>query len=639
MSVSATTSQAEGAAAQPVDLVEWLRTRGVTVAAVVLILIELWLKGAMLAGGYFRQDDYEILDRARTSGFGWGYVTTVEAGHLFPICKTIAWLQVRIGGLYDWPLAVTVMLVLLAGCSFAMLRMLRTLFGNRPAILIPLGIFLFSPLSLSGGDWWMVSLQFLPLELAMFMAIDAHVRYLRTGRWRNAVMAASWVAVGMLAEDRGAVVPLLLLALTVAFFVARPLDARRYWRAWALYGAVLGAYAAVFFSVLHNSDGQPANPGSVGHVITFGATLIGSGLVPGAFGGPWRWLTGLGYDVAGPPPGLQQLTWAAAMFFVIVTCVWRVRAWRSWAILIGWIAAADIAPVVIGRLGSFPANLLGMQIRYVTEATGVLALCVGLAVLPLTGEQNVYRFHFGALERPARIATAAVICLGAFGSVWSLESLRSIDNSTTATIRSYVATAQTAMDDVAPGTMIVDAAVPKVVMDAGFFWNRALTSQVVGVMAAPSHHPTWVRTPHGLYPNLLILDGQGQLRPVTILGQFSWPAPRQRTGTYAGQSCWNITTADTNIPLLGSIFRYGWTVRVTYTGPASGLMVGFSGNSYAVSLPAGTHVAYIPVAGGGNAINLHLLADTGALCVTGVAVGNLVPDEAGPGVPPVPVAG
>lgn len=640
MAISATTPtpQAEGSAARPLDVVEWLRGRGVTVVAVMLILVQLWLKGSMLAGGYFRQDDFGILDRALASGFGWNYAMWMDVGHLFPIGMVIAWLQARMG-LYDYPLAVGVVLLLLTACSFAMLRMLRTLFGNRPAILIPLGIFLFTPLSLVGDSSWEVAIELLPLEAAMFMAVDAHVRYLRSRRKRNVVAAAFWLAVGMLAADKGAVVPLLLLALTAGFFTARPRDVFKYWRAWLLYGAVLAAYLGIFFARLSTSTVRPGSPASVGHIVSLVATMMGTALLPSAVGGPWRWSTGSGFEYATPPAALQQLSWAVCLLVVIVTCAWRVRAWRAWAILAGWIAAADVAPVVLGRLGVFSGSLLGSEIRYLTDAAGVLALCVGLAVLPVTGERDPYRFQLGALQRPLSGVAAGVILAAALGSIWSLESLQSKSNATTAASRSYIATAQAAMTEASPGTVIVDTGVPQAIMDPGLFWNNALTSQVIGAMAGPSQHLTWVRTPQGVYTDPLMFDGQGQLRPLAIVGSYSWPPPRVRTGPNAGQSCWNVTTAGANIPLLGPVFRYAWTIRIAYTGPAGNLAVGFGGNWTRVSLPAGKHVAYVPALGSGSAVNLQLASGSGALCVTGVAVGSPQPDKTGPGIPAAPVTG
>jgi hypothetical protein len=71
------------------------------------------------------------------------------------------------------------------------------------------------------------------------MAVDAHVRYLRSGRARNAVAATGWLLAAMVASEKGAVVPLLLFGLTAAFFVpGRPRAAVRPWSGTGGYGSV-----------------------------------------------------------------------------------------------------------------------------------------------------------------------------------------------------------------------------------------------------------------------------------------------------------------------------------------------------------------------------------------------------------------
>jgi hypothetical protein len=636
MAISAATARTDGPTSQPLDVIGWLRGRGVTVAAVTLIGVQLGLKCALLAGGYFRQDDYHYLDRAAASGFGWSYLMVVDSGHLLPLGMVIAWLQARLA-MYDWPVTAGVILLMLAVASFAMLRMLLTVFGRRPGILVPLGIFLFSPLSLAGTDWWAVAIEILPLEAATFLAVDAHVRYLRSGRLRTAAAAAAWLAAGMAAMEKGAVVPLLLLALTAAFFVPRLRDIRRYWRAWAIYGGVLACYVAVFLAQLHTSVVQPGKPSSAGHVLSLTWTMVGTSLVPGALGGPWHWASGSGYDQAAPPAVLQWLSWAVALIVVVVTCLRRARAWRAWAILAGWIVAADFVPVIVGRLGGYPPSLLGAQTRYLTDATGVLALCAGLALLPLAGEPDRYRFRLAALRRPLIAAAAALICVVAVGSVWSLERLQTVSNATTATARSYIATAQAAIEDAPPGTVIVDSAVPEVIMDVGLFWNHALTSDVIGATTVPSQHLTWRQTLHGVAAEPMIFDEQGRLWPVTVIGQFGWAGPRIKSGRFAGQYCWPVTAAGTRVPLLGSLYRYAWTIRVTSTGSASVLTAGFAHGTRTgtVTLPAGTHTAYLTAVGGGKTVTLR--GAGGGLCVTGVTVGSLQADKTKQAIPPLPV--
>jgi hypothetical protein len=619
----------------PRDAAQWLRAHGVVVAAGTLIIIQLWWKAALLAHSYFRQDDYRFIDHGRASGFGWHYLMSVQAGHLLPLGMAIAWVLAR-ASLYNWALTCTVTLALLAAGCLALLRVLRTLFGTRPAILIPLAVYLFSPLSLAGADWWSVSLEILPLELAVFLAVDAHVRYVRGGRLRHALAAAAWVLLAMTAMDKGALVPLLLLGLTSAFFVegrwatAVVRALARFWRVWALYGVLLAGYCVVFFAQLPGSSVQPANPGPAAGVLDLASAMIGTTLLPGALGGPWRW-SAAGYAQASPPAALQQLSWAVAALVVVVSCACRVRAWRAWAILLGWIVAADIVPVVLGRLGTQPAALLGAQARYVTDAVPVLALCLGLAFLPLTGEQNAYRFRLPAAW-PGRAVTLLVLAAFCTGSFWSLQAFESVTAGRAA--RSYIATARAAVAAAPRGTVIVDGPTPGIIMDPSLFWRQGYTSRVIGAVARgdPARHLSWTLSPRGAIGRLMTFDQQGRLQRATVQGPSSGPPPR-------GQPCWPVTAAGLRIPLQGSLYRWPWTARLQYSGPATALQLSFGGNWSTVTLPAGANAVYVPALGAGSEVVARLSAPDPALCVTGITVGSLHPDPAGPAVPPAPVPG
>jgi len=625
--------------AQPREAAEWLRGNGVTLAAVTLIAIQLLWAGALLAHFYFRQDDYSYLYRGLDSGFGWKYLVWEDAGHLQPLGMALAWVLARVS-LYNWPLTCAITLLLLAAVCFAMLRTLRTLFGNRPAILVLLAVFLFSPLQLAGISWWSVVINVLPLELGLLMAVDAHVRYLRSGRTRNAAAAAGWLLVAMAASDKGAVVPLLLFGLTAAFFVAGRLRAAvvtaavRYWRAWLAYGVVLAAWIAVYVSQL---PGSTVKPDSASGVLDFVSTFTGTALLPGALGGPWRW-SAIGYDIANPPAALQQLSWAVAVVVVVVSCARRVRAWRAWAILAAWIVAADIAPVVLGRLGTLPAGLEASQMRYLTDAAPVLVLCLGLAFLPVKGpsmagpsmaaEQDAIRFRLPA-ARPTVLVALGVFLVGSF---WSLQAFESLNGPAAAAARSYIATARVAVADAPRGTLIVDGPTPASVMNPGIFGQFGYTSLVVGAIARgePAKDLSWTQTPRGATGNLMIFNDLGQLLPVTMQGPFSSQPPQ-------GQSCWNVTAAASQIPLTGPLFRWTWTARVDYSGSSAVLMLRFGENWTDVALPAGTHTAYIPVTGEGRKVSVQLSEPGPPLCITGMRVGLLVPGQSSQAIPAVPV--
>ncbi len=634
-----------------------LRTHGVSLGAALLRVIQLLWMVHLLTHSYFRQDDYSYLYRGLTSGFGWKYLMWEDAGQLMPFSMAVSWALARVS-LYSWPLASVITLVLLTATNLAMLRMLRTLFGNRPAILALFAVSLFSPLQLAGVSWWSWAIIILPVELAFCMAVTAHVHYLRDGRVRHVIAAAGWLLLGMAASDKGAVIPLTLFALTSAFFVPGPWAAAavksavRYWRVWLLYGSVLAAWAAVYLVQLSFSAVKPAGPGSTAGVLSFVSTLTGTVLLPGAVGGPWQW-SHPGYALADPPAALQQLSWAVFAIVVVVSCARRVRAWRAWAILAGWVAVADTLPIVLGRMGQLPASLLGTQARYLQDAVPILALCAGLAFLPLAEEQATVRFRLPA-GRPA-VAVLLSVCL--IGSFWSLQSFESGSAATAAAARSYIVTAQAAVADAPRGALIVDGPTPASVMAPTIFGSSGHTSRVIGAIARgePAKHLVWTAVPRGVVGNLMVFNGRGQLLPAAVAGPVSGQPPvtmpvktsgkkpgkksGKAPGNTAGAHCWAVTTAGTSIPVHGSLYRWKWFVRLDYSGPATAAAVSYGGGWATVQLPAGTHSFYVPVVGGGSTVRVRLAAPSPGWCLTGLAVGSLQPVPSGPAIPPTPLAG
>src|SRR4051794_33014208 len=92
----------------------------------------------------------------------------------------------RLAPLEWWPMAVAmVALQLLA--SLAVWRLLRILLGNRPIILAPLLLYLFSPLSLSAFAWWIAAVNALPLQAGLAWVVGDAILLWRTGRVRYAI--------------------------------------------------------------------------------------------------------------------------------------------------------------------------------------------------------------------------------------------------------------------------------------------------------------------------------------------------------------------------------------------------------------------------------------------------------------------
>ena len=364
---------------------------------------------------YFRQDDFHDLDLAIQSPFSWRYVTFIGAGHLIIGLRVVAWFLVRTS-LYNWGLASAITLAFVAAANVAALRLLRMLFGDRPAILVPLLVYAFCPLTVPDLGEWSSALESVPLQLALLMAVHAHICYVRTQRRRHLVAAAGWVAFGLLFFEKGLIVPVLLLALTGGFLIAprghwlgdMKTALFRFWRAWLVYAVLMAVYLVVLAQALHTSTTHPGTPGSAGAVATFAQGLLKDSLVPGALGGPWQWLpvSGGSYAFAAPPFSLIWIGLLVAIA-VVAASIWRRPiAWRAWVLVIGWVALADMLPVIISRLGDFSPSVLGTETRYVADAVPVLAIGLGLAFWPLTMDQS--RAKAGRRARAARACSPSV---------------------------------------------------------------------------------------------------------------------------------------------------------------------------------------------------------------------------------------
>jgi hypothetical protein len=700
---------------------QWAKRRPVALAGVALVAAQLGWTAILLAHSYFRQDDFALLDGAVRAGFGWSYLMTPDQGHLMPVGLAIIWVLARVS-LYNWLLASAVITVLVAAALLALLRALLTLFGARPGILVPLTLYLFAPLSVGTVAWLSAAVKILPLELALFLAADAHVRYLRAPRPRPAVAAACWLLLGLASADQGAVVPLLLFAMTTALVApavltgpateaaagsapdapnsaaagvstgtapeasdgavpeasgsaARTATARwaeaarqaltRYRRVWLLYGALLAAYCALFFTQLSRSGTALPGPGQTTSLYRLAGTMIGVNAVPGMLGGPWHWVAS-GYAQAGPPAALEYASWVLAAAVIAASVVRRRGAWSAWAILLGWIVIADIVPVAIEGFGGLSAATLGADTGYLTDATAVLALCIGLAFLPaprLTYSPpsdlplstpslpdpllpdallpapklsdpplSASRPTATPLSRPARVVALSAVIVVLAGAAVSLPAFVSATPSAAA--RSYIATARVAVAAAPPATVVIDGPVPAAVMSADFFPAQASTARVIAPLAGGGTRArlSWMTEPDGVLARPMMFDASGRLRPLAVAGPSSVSPP---TG-----GCWTVTPAGTSIGLDGSLYRWQWIVRLSYSGPGGVLAVGFGGNVTPVTVPAGQHDVYLPEEGQGRVVTARFLGSAvGVTCVTSVTVGSPQPNLAGQAIPAVPIPG
>jgi hypothetical protein len=622
----------------------WLRPRWIWLAGVLLVGAQTWWMSSLLSHSYFKLDDFYYVERAASNGLTWKYLMWVNGGKLTPVGDVIAWALTRISP-YNWTLISAVTLVLLAAAGLALLRMLRTLFGDQPGIVLLLAVYLLSPLTFPGLSWWAVVLEVLPLEIAMFCAVTAHVRYLRTGRRRHLAAATGWLLLGMLASEKGIAVPLLLLAVTSAFLTtgswprAVKTTLRNHRRAWSAYAAVMIAYAAVYLVQLHAYGQASGNPGAAGGVFEFVATMIRNTFVPGMLGGPWHWFAVGDYGVASPPAPLSWIALAVAAAVVLVSIWGRLSAWRAWAILAGWIIVVDCLPVLLGRGGILPIGLLGQETRYVMEDPGIAALIIGLAFLPVpettaaTPQDHLGRASL-SMGRPATAAVAGVATALFIGSLWSFHAY--VNNTTSAPTRSYLANARLALADAPAGTFIVDAQVPTDVLGGlsrnipgGYLSGRAgQTSQVMAPLDTRGSELHFVARPDGTFDHLMEFDQWGRLVRAVVTGAASQPLP-------ALTACWPQSPGGVVVQLQG-VPAKATELRIGFLAWAAGqIQVAYAGQTEAMNLPQGLHSAFLPVSGSADTVIITGMTAR-QLCIGDVEVGVLQPSPVGPAIPAIP---
>jgi hypothetical protein len=620
----------------------WLRREWVTEAALVMIFAQVLWKATFLSHFYFRQDDFHFTELALQRGLTWKYLSYVGSGHFHPGVLLIVWIMSK-AAIYNWDAASAVTIGMLAIASLAALRLLRTLIGNRPAILLPLALYLITPLTLPNDSWWQSAIESLPLQAVIFLSLTAHIHYVRSGRLRHLIAAAAWLAVGLFFFEKAAVIPLLLFGVTAAFLVEGRLasSARqslvRYWRAWLVYGGLVAVYGVLLLDVLRSSTVQPGSA-SVTSSLIFSGNLIKDTLVPGLFGGPWTWYflpPGYGQAIAYAAPA-SQLAWLTVLVaagIVVASIMTRTVAWRAWAILAGWIVIADIGPVLLGRVSSFAnyAGLFGLDTRYVADAAPVAAICLALVFWPVlqppTGAADVPetpRAHKRQQEyfasqawRLTGLGFAVVLVIGSIMSVNSYERATSFSDFLG---RYYLANAQKALSaQLPPGTVIIDRYMPVYVMVGPAYLSDALQSAAIGPMAttASARQARWIAHPHGTINELAMFAPNGTLRRAVIQGAASPQRP--------GNTCWPAQRRKIVIPLGAAAPSYTDMLRVGYLASTASAgkqaTVSYGDNSGQFTVRAGFNSVYIPVLGQYPAVTIGLAQPQG-FCVGDVEVGQ-----------------
>ncbi|MFG1703647.1 ArnT family glycosyltransferase [Nonomuraea sp. M3C6] len=590
-----------------------IRTGPVMGVGLLLILVSLVFRAGILSKAYFVEDDFLFVGSASDSGLTWEYLTRVHKGHLMPGALALVWLLTSVAP-YTWALVSFVTLAFQAAASIVFLVLLRRLFGDRVVVLAALTVYAFAPLTVPATSWWSAALNAVPLQLALVAALAAHIRYVRDGKGKWGALI--WTAVGMAFSTKGVFIPFVVLGVTSAY-----LGQGRWPRAvltelrrpvWWAHGLLLAGYA-VLYLLRRDSAGSDTLTGPKAEVVPgLLRRLLGETFPTGAVGGPLRWggLTATG-GLADPAPAMVIVSWAVIALVVVITCVYRRRAWRAWAILAAYVVVADAVPTVIARATAW--DLVGAETRYVADAAVLFALCLALAWQPVEGEPGARRKPVpGELSLAAGGAivtflVVSLISINAFGDTLSGDK-----------VRTYLDNARASLATASPDADIYSRPVPPEIV---LPWNgsRRLTSYVLAPLAEPETRER-MRTPR---PSAApyVFDSTGKL---VLVGRVS-----PYFDAVEGRKCY---PADKSFPV-ASFGGPGMVVAMAYTSPRPvHVVVDLGGTQRAATLPATGVMGslyYVPHDGAGKGLRVSAAGAQGqAFCLRAVAFG-----EPGPAPP------
>lgn len=579
-------------------------------AAALLVAGSLALRAWVVVPSYFFLDDYVYLSDARSGPTGLDWLLAPYNGHLMPAARALIWWVDRQGPA-DWGAAASTSLALQAAASVAFAWMLVRFFGARPAVLVPLALFLSTAITVPALVWWAAAINLAGVQAALFCALGCWVEVMRTRRLRWLVGTVASVAVGLAFDVRGVLALPVLLAVSVAYFTTggprqrlRTLLGEHLLPLLVLAG-LGGAYTAYYLVAVEGVTSWP----QPGDAVVLLAVALGATLPLGAVGGPWRWTPGAPPTaLADTAPGAVLVAWLVLGVAVVWLARRRVRTLRGWAVAVTY---AAVLVLLVAGTRSEAGTAAAREYRFLVESGGLLALALALAVLPVPGApgSSAPRTRTAvAGPRPTTVllAVGAVVVGGIVSTVGYARSWHD-DNASAP----YVQRLAADVDALGP-VDVAETRVPRRVLDPLAF-PRNNTRTLLEALDSPARLAA-------ASTDLHVVADDGSLRRAAVAATtLSSPGP---------------------VPGCGWQVRPGAPVRVPLEQPVAGgptwLRVAFlAGEGVQVEVDAGGTVVREPLrpglgslfllhAGGFDGVDVSVTDGSGDLCVDRVEVGELV---------------
>ena len=605
--------------------------RSILVAATVLMALQLLVRSYVKFGNWFIADDLAFIGRAQTMPF-WSsqYLFAGWNGHFMPG----AFVEVRVLNAL-WPMnylpvgLVDLGLQLLV--DVLVYRLLVALFGRRPAILVPLAVYLFSPMTLPAFAWWAAALNQLPGQAALAGVLLAQVRYHRSGRLRYGLLGAVTALAGLMFSEKVLLAVPCVLALTLFYFTdGEPLHRTRsalvrHWRVWAAYLCVVAPYAVFYAIHVPSPVGRPSNLSLT--LDTVGTSLTHA-VLPALFGGPWNWtpiglIAGVG-GIAEPGAALVPVTIVSALI-VWWSILRRRRAVFAWVIILGY---EGVNAVLLGLTrATWVGPFIGAEYRYSTDACIVFVVFGSMAFLQTqgrfvhpaqrlvprnwlsgqgAGKGGRWPVSFGAGQ--VEVATAGtLVCMLVVSGL--ISTMRYDSTWRLSTIRNYFDVARSDVAAKSHPITISDGAVPENI-ESALFGKWAFTSNL---MAGFTPKPSFL-TRGASTDRLYTFDNAGHLHEATVDGFRNKPGPEPRCG-------WRVSQAARTVPLQLTTMPWLWTARIGYIASEDAqTTVTVGAVTSRVTIKAGLHALFVMGEGAIDTVSFTGLTN-GALCTDDIAVG------------------
>ncbi|PRY61529.1 hypothetical protein BCF74_10587 [Knoellia remsis] len=597
----------------------------IRVAALTIVAVTMAFRLTVLKDGWFITDDFMLTTRALENDLDWDYLTRVHTGHFEPVGFAVMWLLAHFAPL-DWNVTVALLIAGQVVVAWLVWRLLCTLFGRRPLVLVPFALYCLTPLTLPAFTWLSAAIIWLPLMAMIAGALRHHVLYVRHGRVANAVGATAWLLFGAVSFEKFLVYLPYVAVFTLALVPETRLRpgpllrlVRRTWVVWAGYAVVTAGFVWIYLWSAGRSD-TPATIGAptASTLSSFAYFAVLRNFVPAAFGGPWSW-TSVSYGTGYPssPPAFDWFFWVVATLCVLATFAVRRGAGRAWASLATYLVAS-MATLAVSRVLVI-GSAAGLEPRYIADAALPLVVAVGYVLMALPNEQRPWHrsptLLPSGLARRVGITSGSLLATAVF--VLSLNSYNGYARIQSANpYRPFTEKARASVSALPAQAQIYDVALPvDIIGPLALEYNR--TSRFLSPFATTAQRrDMYDRT---YYTNPYYLTTDGSIVPMTVEGAVSKRVP--------GTSCGYVAEdGRIEIPLESRVFDWTWVVRVGYVSDSdTSATITLGLDSVPVRLTQGAGQVIVPLQGTASSVIVQDLHPWAQVCVGDVTVGNPAP--------------